>query len=41
MEALQTVFDTIKAVLEMIKKFFEDLLGVVKQPEEGEGEVEA
>lgn len=37
MEALQTVFETIKAVLEMIKKFFEDILGVVK-PEEGEGE---
>jgi len=38
MEALQTVFETIKAVLEMIKKFFEDILGVVKPEEEGEGE---
>lgn len=34
MEALQSVFDYIKEILAMIKKFFEDISGVVKQPEE-------
>lgn len=40
MDALQTVFATIKEVLAMIKKFFEDIMGVVK-PEDAEGEENA
>ena len=30
MEALTTVFETIKGVIEIIKKFFEDIMGMVK-----------
>ena len=35
MEALQTVLDTIMGVLDIIKKFFEELFG---KKEEAEGE---
>ena len=42
MEALQTVFETIKSVLAMIKKFFEEVMGIVKpEDEETEGEENA
>lgn len=40
MDALTTVFETIKAVIEMIKKFFEDIMGMVKT-EDAEGEENA
>ena len=41
MDALQTVFATIKEVLAMIKKFFEDIMGVVKPDDETAGEENA
>ena len=36
MEALQTVFDYIKAILEIIKGFFTELFPQEKNAEEGE-----
>lgn len=36
MDALTTVFETIKAVIEMVKKFFEDIMGMVKTEEDTE-----
>ena len=36
MDALQTVFDTIKTVIEMIKGFFEQIMAIVKPEEEAE-----
>ena len=41
MDALTTVFETIKAVIEMIKKFFEDIMGMMPEKEETEGEENA
>ena len=40
MDALQTVFATIKEVLAMIQKFFNEIMGMVK-PEDAEGEENA
>lgn len=34
MDALRTVFDTIKEVIEIIKGFFEQILAIVKPEEE-------
>lgn len=41
MEALQTVFETIKKVLEMVKAFFEEILGIVKPEDDTAGEENA
>lgn len=41
MDALKTVFDTIKEVLAMIKKFFEEIMGVVKPEDDTAGEENA
>lgn len=38
MDALQTVFATIKEVLAMIKKFFEEIMGIVKPEEDAEAD---
>ena len=37
MDALKTVFETIKEVLAMIQKFFNEIMGMVK-PEDEEAE---
>ena len=36
MDALQTVFATIKEVLAMIQKFFNEIMGMVKPEEDAE-----
>ena len=38
MEALQTVFDYIREIVEMIEKFFKDIMGMVKTEDEEAGE---
>ena len=42
MEALQTVFDYIREIVDLIKKFFGEIMGIVKpEGEETEGEENA
>ena len=41
MDALKTVFETFKEVLAMIKKFFEEIMGIVKTDDDTAGEENA
>ena len=38
MEALQTVFDYIREIVEMIKKFFGEIMGMIPENEETEAD---